>query len=258
MLHGSRHLNRSTFPGIKGIYNNQIAYVKHSFLILIKNILDTPDKMIFFKDNPRLNGVLIVVCGVMVLTPDGLLTTLITADIWTMLFWRGFLMAITLTIFSIFTIRIKTISKNFVIYDRETLKYSLYVALLFAVSSISFVIAIVNTNVANTLFLITISPLFAAGFAYIFLHEPVSKTTIIVSLITIIGMLIIFGDGIDKGNLSGNLSKEEILEQLKQNTVGCKDVSFRILGFSLAAINTIFSIILSGIFIILFKNYGKN
>ena len=60
------------------------------------------------------------------------------------------------------------------------------------------------------------------------------------------------------GNLSENLSKEEILEQLKQNTVGCKDVSFRILGFSLAAINTIFSIILSGIFIILFKNYGKN
>ena len=60
------------------------------------------------------------------------------------------------------------------------------------------------------------------------------------------------------GNLSENLSKEEVLEQLKQNTVGCKDVSFRILGFSLAAINTIFSIILSGIFIILFKNYGKN
>ena len=60
------------------------------------------------------------------------------------------------------------------------------------------------------------------------------------------------------GNLSESLSKEEILQQLKQNTVGCKDVSFRILGLSLAAINTIFSIILSGIFIILFKNYGKN
>ena len=60
------------------------------------------------------------------------------------------------------------------------------------------------------------------------------------------------------GNLSENLSKEEILEQLKQNTVGCKDVSFRILGFSLAAINTIFSIFLSAIFIRLFINYEKN
>ena len=59
-------------------------------------------------------------------------------------------------------------------------------------------------------------------------------------------------------NLSETLSKEEILEQLKQNTMGCKNVSFKILGFSLAAINTIFSIFLSGIFIRLFINYGKN
>ena len=59
-------------------------------------------------------------------------------------------------------------------------------------------------------------------------------------------------------NLSETLSKEEILDQLKQNTIGCKDVSFKILGFSLAAINTIFSILLSVIFIKLFTNYGKN
>ena len=59
-------------------------------------------------------------------------------------------------------------------------------------------------------------------------------------------------------NLSETLSKEEILDQLKQNTIGCKDVSFKILGFSLAAINTIFSILLSAIFIKLFTNYGKN
>ena len=59
-------------------------------------------------------------------------------------------------------------------------------------------------------------------------------------------------------NLSETLSKEEILDQLKQNTIGCKDVSFKILGFSLASINTIFSILLSAIFIKLFTNYGKN
>jgi len=60
------------------------------------------------------------------------------------------------------------------------------------------------------------------------------------------------------GDLSKTLSKEELLEQLKQNRISCKDVSFRILGFSLAAINTIFSLILSVIFIILFLNYEKN
>jgi len=59
-------------------------------------------------------------------------------------------------------------------------------------------------------------------------------------------------------DLSKTLSKEQLLEQLKQNNISCKDVSFRILGLSLAAINTIFSLVLSVIFIKLFLSYGKN
>ena len=59
-------------------------------------------------------------------------------------------------------------------------------------------------------------------------------------------------------NLSETLSKEQLLEQLKQNNISCKDVSFRILGMSLATINTIFSLILSVMFIRLFINYEKN
>jgi len=60
------------------------------------------------------------------------------------------------------------------------------------------------------------------------------------------------------GDLSKTVSKEELLQQLKQNSISCKDVSFRILGLSLAAINTIFSLVLSVMFIRLFINYEKN
>ena len=60
------------------------------------------------------------------------------------------------------------------------------------------------------------------------------------------------------GDLSKTLSKEELLEQLKQNSISCKNVSLRILGLSLAAINTIFSLVLSVIFMKLFVNYEKN
>ena len=59
-------------------------------------------------------------------------------------------------------------------------------------------------------------------------------------------------------DLSKILSKEELLKELKQNSISCKDVSFRILGLSLAAINTIFSLVLSVIFARLFMNYEKN
>ena len=60
------------------------------------------------------------------------------------------------------------------------------------------------------------------------------------------------------GDLSGTLSKEQLLEQLNKNSISCKDVSFRVLGLSLAIINTILSIILSVIFLKLFLNYAKN
>ena len=60
------------------------------------------------------------------------------------------------------------------------------------------------------------------------------------------------------GDLSETLSKEQLLEQLNKNSISCKDVSFRVLGLSLATINTILSIILSVIFLKLFLNYAKN
>ena len=59
-------------------------------------------------------------------------------------------------------------------------------------------------------------------------------------------------------NLGQNLSKEEILKQLKENTISCKNVTFKAFGLSLALINTIFSFILFYIFLKLFKNYEFN
>ena len=90
------------------------------------------------------------------------------------------------------------------------------------------------------------------------------------SLVFIISSILAFYHfGIEKGffeeslacttkNLSESLTKEELLEQLKGNIISCKDVSFKIFGFSLAAINTIFSVFLGVIFIRLFMNYEKN
>ena len=55
------------------------------------------------------------------------------------------------------------------------------------------------------------------------------------------------------------LNKEDLLNQLKKTEIlSCKDVTFRFLGLSLATINTVISLILSGIIIKVIKNYGKN
>tara|TARA_B100001121_G_scaffold40730_1_gene34886 strand:+ start:428 stop:916 length:489 start_codon:yes stop_codon:yes gene_type:complete len=56
---------------------------------------------------------------------------------------------------------------------------------------------------------------------------------------------------------SSIISKEEILKQLQAKTVSCKDVTFRIFGFSLTTFNIIVSFILIVLLSNIFINYEK-
>jgi len=96
-------------------------------------------------------------------------------------------------------------------------------------------------------------------------------TAIILLLFFLFGFVISFYHvGIEQGffseslvcdlkEFSNNLSKEDLLKQLENNTpVSCKDVTFRFLGLSLATINTVISVVLSAIMIKVIKNYEQN
>ena len=58
-------------------------------------------------------------------------------------------------------------------------------------------------------------------------------------------------------NATEIISKEEILKQLQTKTVNCKDVTFRIFGFSLTTFNMFISLILVFLLVKIFKSYGK-
>tara|TARA_A100001234_G_scaffold25461_1_gene19870 strand:- start:1837 stop:2325 length:489 start_codon:yes stop_codon:yes gene_type:complete len=58
-------------------------------------------------------------------------------------------------------------------------------------------------------------------------------------------------------NVTEIISKEEILKQLQTKTVSCKDVTFKIFGFSLTTFNIFISLILIFLLIKIFKNYEK-
>ena len=53
------------------------------------------------------------------------------------------------------------------------------------------------------------------------------------------------------------ISKEELLKQLQEKTVSCKDVTFKIFGFSLTTFNVILSLVLLIILTKVFINYEK-
>ena len=107
--------------------------------------------------------------------------------------------------------------------------------------------------------------------SFIFIINRFEKIISIIILLFFIFATIVsfYHFGIEQGFFSeslvcdlennANLSKEQLLKQLENTSiVSCKDVTFRVLGFSLATINTIISIILSAIMIKLIKNYDKN
>ena len=62
----------------------------------------------------------------------------------------------------------------------------------------------------------------------------------------------------DLKNGSNLLSKEDILKQLQQKNVSCKDVTFKILGLSLTSYNIIISILIVYFTTKAYLSYGNN
>jgi len=62
----------------------------------------------------------------------------------------------------------------------------------------------------------------------------------------------------DLENSSKILSKEQILQQLQEKKVSCKDITFKILGLSLTSLNLVISLLLTIILTKKYFLYGKN
>ena len=89
------------------------------------------------------------------------------------------------------------------------------------------------------------------------------------SIFFIATLLSLYHFGIEQGFIEESLvcnlnnaekiiTAEELLEELKEKPISCKNVTFRIFGISLATINTIISLTLSVITLKAYLNYEKN
>jgi len=154
-------------------------------------------------------------------------------------------------------------------------KYTLNIVLIFSIFALiaAYFIQYILGHEPCNLCLIERIPYFAAIIliSLIFIlnkHEKI--ITLIVSLFFIFGAIISFYHfGIEQGFFSESLvcdlsngnkaaSAQDLLKQLKKETVSCKDVTFRVLGLSLATFNTIISLIISAILLKIVINYDKD
>ena len=120
------------------------------------------------------------------------------------------------------------------------------------IERIPYILAIIITTLSfvfkryEKIYLILFSLIFVSATLISFYHVGIEQGFIKESLVC------------DLSAQSNSLTTEDLLKELKEKTISCKDVTFKIMGLSLATINTIMSLILSAIIIKLFLNYEKN
>ena len=104
---------------------------------------------------------------------------------------------------------------------------------------------------------------------YKFIHIEKHLILLLILIFLAATILSIYHLGIEQGfieeslvcdlkNGSNLLSKEDILKQLQEKNVNCKDVTFKILGLSLTTYNILISLLITISTTRIYLNYDKN
>ena len=145
-------------------------------------------------------GSLLAFVGVMFITPDSLFIRLASIETWSLLFYRGAIPFITVLL-SLLIIYKSNFFKIFLSTGYPGVAYSI----TFALTNITFIISIQNTNVANTLVMVALAPMLSAILGLIFLKENPERKTWIAIIITTFAAIYIFYDSIQIGNFLGDI-----------------------------------------------------
>ncbi len=146
-------------------------------------------------------GVLLALLGGGFLSLSGILLRHIEqADAWQILVYRSFTCALTIGAFLALHYRGDTVRRF-----REIGHAGLLAALVLGVGSVFYILAMLNTTVANVVFIIGASPLLAALAGWLFLGERVSRGGFVAMIATVLGIGLMFIDGLTSGGMLGNV-----------------------------------------------------
>ncbi len=149
----------------------------------------------------KLPGSLLVFLGACSLSFGGLIVKSFEGStLWQILFWRQFFFIIIVSFFLVVTYK-KDIFKAIYKSGLPGLVGGIVLGCGFS----GYVFAMYNTTVANTNFIIQTQAVFLAIFGYVFLKEKISKITFVSIILAILGLIIMLGNSLSPGQMSGNI-----------------------------------------------------
>ena len=149
----------------------------------------------------KLPGPLLVFLGAFCLSFGGLIVKSFEgASLWQILFWRQLFFVFLVSLFLLITYK----KKIFVVLYESGMP-GLLGGVILGCGFSAYVFAMYNTTVANTNFIIQTQAIFLAIFGYLFLKEKISKLTLSSIILAISGIILMVGNSLSPGELSGNL-----------------------------------------------------
>lgn len=146
-------------------------------------------------------GTLMCAAGALLWSSAGLAVRLLDhADGWTTTFWRSAFMAVTVLLWLVLR-HGRDIPDEF----RRIGRPGVLLALSFSTTFIFFILALEQTTVANTVVIMSATPLFAGAAAWLALHEPMSRSTLTTMLAACGGITLMVVDSLATGHLAGDL-----------------------------------------------------
>ena len=150
----------------------------------------------------KIPGPILVFMGALSLSFGGLIVKSFEgATLWQILFWRSIFFSLTILAFLIITYK-KKVFNSFYLSGLPGFIGGVVLSFGFC----GYVIAMYSTTVANTNFIISLQILFLAIFGYIFLKEKISSVTLLSIVLAITGVLIMVGNSLGPGEMTGNLA----------------------------------------------------
>jgi drug/metabolite transporter (DMT)-like permease len=149
----------------------------------------------------KLPGPFLVFLGAFCLSFGGLIVKSFEgATLWQILFWRQLFFVVLVSIFLLLTYK----KKVFIALYESGLP-GFFGGIILGCGFSAYVFAMYKTTVANTNFIIQTQAIFLAIFGYLFLKEKISKLTLISIILAITGIILMVGNSLSPGQLSGNL-----------------------------------------------------
>ena len=150
----------------------------------------------------KIPGPLLILTGGFCLSWGGLiLRSFESASIWQILFYRSIFFLWVLIAFILLTYGKKTFKKI-----KEAGVPGLIGGIFLSTNFVAYMYSMMETTVANVVFIISTQTVFLPIVAYIFLKEKISPRGYVAIVLAMIGVTLMIGDSLGSGSLKGNLA----------------------------------------------------